>query len=68
MPELDAKDRDNLRSSQFAYVDKDDYASAIPLLLATMRNSRQAYRFEWGMTPENRERAYLIELLTRRAS
>ena len=40
--------------------------SAVPWLLATMRNSRRAYRFEWGMTPENRERAYLVELLTRR--
>jgi ATP-binding cassette subfamily B protein len=41
-------------------------ASAIPLLLATIRNSRQAYTFEWLMTPDNRERAYLVELLTRR--
>jgi ATP-binding cassette, subfamily B, bacterial len=41
-------------------------ASAIPLLLATIRNSRQAYTFEWLMTPENRERSYLVELLTRR--
>ena len=40
--------------------------SAIPLLLATVRNSRHAYGFEWSMTPDNRERAYLVELLTRR--
>lgn len=40
--------------------------SAAPLFLATLHNSRRAYGFEWGMTPENRERAYLIELLTRR--
>ena len=41
-------------------------ASAIPWLLATVHNSRHAYHFEWGMTPENRERSYLVELLTRR--
>jgi ATP-binding cassette subfamily B protein len=40
--------------------------AAIPLLLATVRNSRHAYTFEWAMTPENRERTYLMELLTRR--
>ena len=40
--------------------------SAIPLMFATILNSRRAYTFEWSMTPENRERSYLIELLTRR--
>lgn len=40
--------------------------AATPLLAATLHNSRNAYTFEWGMTPENRERAYLIELLTAR--
>jgi ATP-binding cassette, subfamily B, bacterial len=40
--------------------------SGIPMLLATVFNSRRAYHFEWAMTPENRERAYLMELLTRR--
>ncbi|HXR31565.1 MAG TPA: ABC transporter ATP-binding protein [Solirubrobacterales bacterium] len=40
--------------------------SGVPMLLATVLNSRRAYSFEWGMTPQNRERAYLIELLTRR--
>jgi ATP-binding cassette, subfamily B, bacterial len=40
--------------------------AAVPLLLATIRNSRHAYTFEWAMTPENRERTYLMELLTRR--
>jgi ATP-binding cassette subfamily B protein len=41
------------------------FVSAVPLLLATVRNSRRAYNFEWAMTPENRERTYLVELLTR---
>jgi ATP-binding cassette subfamily B protein len=41
-------------------------ASAIPWLLATVHNSRHAYYFEWGLTPANRERAYLLDLLTRR--
>jgi ATP-binding cassette, subfamily B, bacterial len=40
--------------------------SAIPWLLATVHNSRHAYYFEWGLTPANRERAYLLDLLTRR--
>jgi ATP-binding cassette, subfamily B, bacterial len=40
--------------------------SGVPMLLATILNSRRAYSFEWGMTPQNRERAYLVELLTRR--
>lgn len=41
-------------------------AASVPALLATVRNSRRSYHFEWAMTPENRERGYLIELLTRR--
>ncbi|HXV06283.1 MAG TPA: ABC transporter ATP-binding protein [Solirubrobacterales bacterium] len=40
--------------------------SAVPMLLSTVFNSRRAYNFEWAMTPENRERAYLVELLTKR--
>jgi ATP-binding cassette, subfamily B, bacterial len=40
--------------------------SAVPLFITTVFNSRQAYTFEYAMTPENRERAYLIELLTGR--
>jgi ATP-binding cassette subfamily B protein len=40
--------------------------SGIPMLLATMANSRRAYEFEWSLTPQNRERNYLIQLLTSR--
>ena len=40
--------------------------SGIPMMLSTVLNSRRAYQFEWAMTPENRERTYLVELLTRR--
>jgi ATP-binding cassette subfamily B protein len=40
--------------------------AGLPLLLATLYNSRQAYAFEYGMTPEARERGYLLELLTGR--
>ncbi|HET9184598.1 MAG TPA: ABC transporter ATP-binding protein [Solirubrobacterales bacterium] len=40
--------------------------SGVPMLLATILNGRRAYQFEWAMTPENRERAYLMELLTKR--
>lgn len=42
--------------------------AGIPLFLATLHNSRQAYAFEYGMTPESRERLYLIELLAGRES
>jgi ATP-binding cassette subfamily B protein len=42
--------------------------AGIPLLLATLHNSRQSYAFEYGMTPESRERGYLLELLTGRDS
>ena len=42
--------------------------AGIPLMLATLYNSGQAYRFEYGMTPNARERAYLMELLTGRES
>jgi ATP-binding cassette subfamily B protein len=42
--------------------------AGIPLLLATLYNSRQAYEFEYAMTPESRERGYLLELLTGRDS
>jgi ATP-binding cassette subfamily B protein len=38
--------------------------SGIPVLLATIRNSRQAYEFEYGWTPQMRERFYLMDLLT----
>lgn len=40
--------------------------SGLPMLLATVLNGRRAYQFEWAMTAENRERAYLMELLTKR--
>jgi ATP-binding cassette, subfamily B, bacterial len=40
--------------------------AGVPMLLSTVLNGRRAYQFEWGMTPENRERAYLMELLTKR--
>jgi ATP-binding cassette subfamily B protein len=42
--------------------------AGIPLMLATLYNSGQAYRFEYGMTPNARERTYLMELLTGRES
>lgn len=38
--------------------------AGIPVLLATLHNSRQTYEFEYLWTPRNRERAYLMELLT----
>ena len=42
--------------------------AAVPPLIAAVRNSREAYTFEYAMTPESRERAYVVELLTERAS
>lgn len=38
-------------------------AAAIPVLIATLFNSRQAYDFEYQWTPRGRERMYLLELL-----
>lgn len=38
--------------------------AGIPLLIATLINSKQAYAFEYQWTPQNRERTYLGELLT----
>jgi ATP-binding cassette, subfamily B, bacterial len=40
--------------------------AGIPVLAATIINSRQAYRFEYALTAHSRERAYLLELLTER--
>jgi ATP-binding cassette, subfamily B, bacterial len=40
--------------------------AAVPVLLATLHNSRQSYAFEYAMTPESRERMYLMEVLTGR--
>ncbi|HYO46085.1 MAG TPA: ABC transporter ATP-binding protein [Gemmatimonadota bacterium] len=39
-------------------------AASIPVLLAILYNSRQAYTFEYRWTPKNRELMYLRELLT----
>mgnify|MGYP003290331495 CR=1 FL=1 len=38
--------------------------AGVPVLLSTIYNSRQAYEFEYAWTPRNRERAYLLDLLT----
>jgi ATP-binding cassette subfamily B protein len=38
-------------------------AAAVPVLIATLYNSRQAYDFEYQWTPRGRERMYLLELL-----
>jgi hypothetical protein len=35
----------------------------VPLLLVTRTNARDSYRFSFGMTPNDRERAYLHSLL-----
>src|SRR5215218_1186299 len=40
--------------------------AAIPLVLATLSNSRAAYIFEYALTANDRERTYLMELLTGR--
>jgi ATP-binding cassette, subfamily B, bacterial len=40
--------------------------AAVFPLVATVRNSRAAYAFDYAMTPESRERQYLMELLTER--
>ena len=42
--------------------------AALPVFLATVRNGRQAYTFEYAITPQSRERMYLMELLTGRDS
>jgi ATP-binding cassette, subfamily B, bacterial len=41
-------------------------AAAIPLVVATLSNSRAAYIFEYALTANDRERTYLMELLTGR--
>jgi ATP-binding cassette subfamily B protein len=38
----------------------------VPLLLVTRTNTRDSYRFSFGMTPNDRERAYLQSLLIAR--
>ncbi len=40
--------------------------AAVPGLLAAIHNSRESYAFEYAMTPESRERAYVVDLLTER--
>jgi ATP-binding cassette, subfamily B, bacterial len=42
--------------------------AAIPALLAAIVNSRQNYAFEFAMTPESRERTYVMSLMTSRAA
>ena len=41
-------------------------AAGLPLLIATLINSSQAYEFEYALTPQSRERVYLMHLLTER--
>jgi ATP-binding cassette, subfamily B, bacterial len=40
--------------------------AAVPVLATSIYNSRESYLFEYEMTPESRERFYLMELLTER--
>ena len=40
--------------------------AGVPLVIASILNSSRAYDFEYLLTPRNRERAYLMELLTGR--
>jgi ATP-binding cassette subfamily B protein len=40
--------------------------AAIPALIAALHNSRQSYAFEYAMTAEGRERAYVLNLVTSR--
>jgi ATP-binding cassette subfamily B protein len=42
--------------------------AAVPLLVATLRNSREAYAFEYAMTTHARERLHLLELFVERES
>lgn len=42
--------------------------AAVPALLAAISNSRQTYAFEYAMTPESRERAYVLGLMTSRGA
>lgn len=41
---------------------------AVPALAAALRNSRETYAFEYAMTQESRERAYMLSLVTARAA
>ena len=42
--------------------------AGVPALIAAIRNSRPAYAFDYAMTPEGRERVYVMELLSRTAA
>jgi ATP-binding cassette, subfamily B, bacterial len=42
--------------------------AAVPALVAAIRNSRESYAFEYAMTSEGRERAYVLNLVTSRAA
>ena len=42
--------------------------AAAPALLAAIINSRESYAFAYAMTPESRERAYVLGLMTSRAA
>ena len=41
-------------------------AAAIPTLIAAINNSGATYAFEYAMTPEGRERSYLMTIMTSR--
>jgi ATP-binding cassette subfamily B protein len=40
--------------------------ATVPVLLASVANSGASYRFQYALTPEGRERAYLMNLMTNR--
>ena len=42
--------------------------AGVPGLVAGVHNSRQSYVFNYAMTPESRERAYVLSLLTSRSA
>ena len=42
--------------------------AGVPALLAAVHNSRQSYVFSYAMTPESRERAYVLSLLSSRSA
>jgi ATP-binding cassette subfamily B protein len=42
--------------------------AAVPALVASLRNSRESYAFEYAMTAESRERAYVLAVLTDRGA
>jgi ATP-binding cassette subfamily B protein len=42
--------------------------AGLPVLLGAVLNSRKAFLFQWELTPQNRERQYLMGLLTGRSA